>query len=93
MSTTETEEAEKTERKRRLEELEAAREDRGIRVTYFAAAIGYDHHSSWTTAVDRGSVSDEKLRAARYVLEYHDEHGYLPTPDELEAAVGGRGGG
>lgn len=83
--------AARRDRQKVLKELEERRQEMGIRPSHFSGAVGYRHASAWNEAVRRGRVSDEILRNARFVLEYHDENGILPTPAELEAAIGASG--
>lgn len=71
-----------------LQALENAREKRGIPTSYFSTLVGFSSDSGWSTAVKRGSVSEEKIDAAVDVIAYYDEHGVIPEPSEIK--TGGR---
>lgn len=68
-----------------LESIDAARADRGIAEQHFAQAVGFDRHGSWRNAVTQDTIATEKHRRALAVIQYVDDHGYLPEPGEVTA--------
>lgn len=66
-----------------IEEIDEAREERGINKGDFSIVIGYNWASGWETAVKQGCASEEKLHNAQKVFAYYDDYGIIPLPGEV----------
>lgn len=65
------------------EEIDEMREERGIKKTNFSFSCGASP-SAWSNGVRRGHLSERFKRNGVKVIEYYDEHGILPLPNELD---------
>lgn len=66
------------ETERRLDALDAKRESLGIGETKLSRAIGANR-AFWSTARNKGRISEEKLDEAEYVLNYYEQVGEIPA--------------
>lgn len=67
-----------------VEEIEEARAERGINVSHFSLAIGYQSSNAWHLVLKQGTRPNiERMDKAVKALQYYDEHGIIPMPGEV----------
>jgi len=67
-----------------VEEIAAEIDRLGIRKTHFAESVGYESGNSFHHAISNERISYDKYRRCPIVIEFQQEHGYLPLPWEIE---------
>lgn len=66
-----------------FDEIDQMREARDIGPRFMAELVGLPS-TTWPSYQKRGSMPDARKRLALAVFDYYDDHGYIPTPDEVD---------
>ena len=65
-----------------LEEIDARREQLGVKKMHLSLVVGYSSGSGLDMAMSRDAIYPSKLRRMVWALDHVEEHGYLPLPEE-----------
>jgi len=66
-----------------IEEIDAEIDRLGVKKSHMSISMGYESAAAVSTAINKKNISSEKYRRIPQVLEFHQENGYLPLPEEM----------
>lgn len=67
-----------------IQQLETERQKRDINKKDMSILVGYEYTTGWMQAVNQDHNPIDKIKKAKYVLDYYDKYGIIPTPQEVE---------